>query len=84
MKMRFKIHVVQDFLNDILSSVPRLFEKNLDYLSLSSIDRSRLLHKVIKQIAGLTLCFITHLSKLIDQPSFYQNNGIHLWNSRVR
>lgn len=72
LKMRFKTSIFNDFLEQIFDGIRRLFEINVFFHSLTSIDRHRLFHKVIRQLVAFTCCFIVEKSNLIDHPAFYQ------------
>ncbi len=69
-KMRFKLAPVGQFFTSITSAGQLLYEKNVDFISLCSHDRSILLHSSIKYVAGLGTCFITRYTRVLDYPAF--------------
>ncbi len=72
-KMRFKLESVAELFTAINSAIPFFYEKNSDFISLCSYDRSILLHKSMKNVAALCTCFITHHTRVLDNPVFYKS-----------
>jgi len=70
LKLRFKCRSVNDFLSSIFAKAQLLFEKNPDFFSLYSHDRSILLHRQMKYIIIISLSFIVQQSHLFDYPAF--------------
>jgi len=58
--MRFKLAAMGEFSTSILCTGQLLYEKNADFISLCSHDRSILLQNTIKYITGLGSCLIGH------------------------
>lgn len=73
MKMRFKHASMQDILLKITSAGRCFFEKNVDFLSLPFTNRTSLLHRTVKQVAGLNCCFIAYAAGLTTTPACYQS-----------
>ncbi len=73
LKIRYKIASINELCTSLISGAQLLFEKNLDFLSLSSQDRSLLLHGKLKYLGGLGTCFILRHVGLFDTAAFYQN-----------
>jgi hypothetical protein len=70
-KARFKTSPVSDMITSLMGGATLLFEKNADFLLLSSHDRSLLLHGRLKYIASLGCSFILRAMKLYTNPRFY-------------
>ncbi|CAF1256092.1 unnamed protein product [Rotaria sp. Silwood1] len=75
-KMRFKSTPVIEFIKILLNETQRLYKNNRDFLSLSTDDRSILLHTTIKHIGSLSSNFIYHKIQLFSYPSYYDAVGI--------
>jgi hypothetical protein len=71
-KLRFKCRSVNDFLSSLFAQAQLLFEKNPDFLSLNSNDRSILLHHQMKYIIIISSSFIAQQSHLFDYPAFHK------------
>jgi hypothetical protein len=71
--MRFKLESVNEFVASITVAGQLLYEKNVDFISLRSHDRSVLLHNSMKYVAGLGACFITRHTRLLDDPVLYKS-----------
>lgn len=71
LKFRFKITAVGDFLQSMVSGIQFIFQRNADFLSLTKHDQNLLLHRTLKQVAGLGACFILRRSDLYDELGFY-------------
>lgn len=71
-KLRFKSRPVTEFLSTLFSQVELLFEKNHDFLSLYSHDRSILLHRQLKYVAIISSSFIAQQTHLYEYPAFYK------------
>jgi hypothetical protein len=69
-KLRYKFQSVNKFVTENIIQVQRIVEKNGDYLSLSSQDRSILLRNTIKHIGCFGATFILHHTHLLDDPTF--------------
>jgi len=61
------------FFTSITDASQFLYEKNADFISLCSHDRSILLHNTMKYVAGLGTCFITHHTQILDDAAFYKS-----------
>ncbi len=72
-KMRFKLIPVAELLTLITGVGQLVYEKNLDFISLSSHDRSILLHKTMKYVSGLGTCFIMRHTRLLEDPGLYKS-----------
>jgi len=73
-KLRFKYRSINEFLLSIFAKVQLLFEKNPDFISLYSHDRSILLYRQMKYITIISSSFIIQQSNLFDYQGF--NKGI--------
>ncbi len=73
-KLRFKCGSINEFLLSIFAKVKLLFEKNPDFISLYSHDRSILLYRQMKYITIISSSFIVQQSNLFDYQGF--NKGI--------
>jgi hypothetical protein len=71
-KLRYKPGPVGEFIASNMSRVQRIFEKNRDYLSLSTHDRSILLRNTVKHTRCFDGTFILHQAHLFDNPLFYK------------
>ncbi len=70
LKLRFKCRSVNEFLSLLFAKVQLLFEKNPDFISLDSNDRSILLYRQIKYITIISSSFIIQQSHLFDYQGF--------------
>jgi len=70
LKLRFKCGSVNEFLSSLFAKAQLLFEKNPDFVSLHSNDRSILLHRQMKYITIISSSFIAQQSHLFDYPAF--------------
>lgn len=73
LRMRYKYISIHDIMTKITAAGQRLFERNVDFLSLTSPDRAFLFQRTIKQVAGLNSCFVTHAANLMTTPMCYQS-----------
>jgi hypothetical protein len=80
LKLRFRIGPVGEFLVTILNGIQRIFEKNGDYLSLSTQDHSTLLRNTIKHTSCIGATFVLHQSRLFNDLVFCQSSE-HLLGS---
>jgi len=71
--MRFKLTPVVELLTLITGVGQLIYEKNLEFISLCSHDRSILLHKTMKYVSGLGTCFIMRHTGLLDDPGLYKS-----------
>ncbi len=69
-KIRFKLGPVNEFLTSCVAGAQVLFEKNANFVSLCSHDRSLLLHNTIKRVGGIGTCFTLHNIGLFGNPAF--------------
>ena len=72
LKVRFKCASVTHLISALFGHVQRLFERNDDFRSLSSPDRSLLLRRQMKYASLLSASFHIHQTHLLDYPAFYQ------------
>ena len=71
-KMRFKTATVDALTNAFLFSSQTLFERNADFRSLCSHDRSVLLRSTMKHTSGLGAVFLLNNARLCSYPVFCQ------------
>jgi hypothetical protein len=76
LKLRYKIGPVGEFITSNMSRVQQIFEKNLDYRSLCSYDRSILLRNTVRHTGCIGGTFILHQAHLLDDPIFYKSSEI--------
>ncbi|CAF1189625.1 unnamed protein product [Adineta steineri] len=69
-KFRFKCGSVRQLISLLTSKTQSLFEKNHDFYSLCTRDRSILLHRIMKYIAVINLSYIVQQTHIINYPSF--------------
>ena len=74
LKARFKSDSVCLLISSVFGQAQVLFDRNLDFLSLCSHDRSLLLHRQMKYASIISSTFITRQSGLLDQPGYYQTS----------
>ncbi len=72
-KMRFKLASIAEFSTSVTGVGQLFYEKNVEFTSLCSHDRSILLHKTMKYVSGLGTCFIMRHTRLLDDPAFYKS-----------
>lgn len=72
LKMRYKIEHVTAIAVSLASTGNILFEKNSDFLTLSSPIRSVLLQRTIKQVLACNSAFIAHQYQLFEDPICYE------------
>lgn len=70
LKSRFKVTPVNDFITSLVGTAHLLFEKNADFLSLSSFDRAHLLRGRVQYVGGIGACFLMHTMGLYTNPGF--------------
>ncbi len=75
-KLRYKLEPVGEFITFNMIRVQRIFEKNDDYLSLCSHDRSILLRNTVKHTGCIGGTFVLHQAHLLDDPLFYKSAEI--------
>ena len=71
-KMRFKTEQITAIAVTLASTGNNLFEKNSNFLSLSSSIQSKLLQETIKQVLACNSAFIAHQYQLFEDPICYQ------------
>ncbi|CAF4962277.1 unnamed protein product [Rotaria sp. Silwood1] len=76
LKLRFKYSSVYDFFTSMKSNIQLVFEKNLDFFSLSDHDRTTLLRYIVEYTPSIAGMFILCQYKLFDYPSF--NNSAEM------
>jgi hypothetical protein len=76
LKLRFKYSSVCEFIISLIRESRFLDEKNPDFMSLSSHDRSILLHSSTKYITILSASFTGRQTHLLDYPSLLQSTEI--------
>ena len=57
----------------MLSNVQLVFEKNRDYLTLSTNDRTTLLRHTVDYTTGIGAAIILREAQLFDRPSFFES-----------
>ncbi|UJR07777.1 hypothetical protein I4U23_012060 [Adineta vaga] len=72
LKLRFKYGSIQELVLLLMTRSQTFFEKNSNFLSLCTHDRTILLHRLTKYIAFITFSFIEQITHLIDDPSLYK------------
>ncbi|CAF3837777.1 unnamed protein product [Rotaria sordida] len=75
-KIRFKSSSVLELIKVLLDETQLLYKNNRDFLSLSTDDRSILLHTTIKHIGSLSSNFIYHKINIFNYPAYYDAVGI--------
>ena len=73
LKLRYKYEPVTEFITSNMIRVLRIFEKNFDYLSLCSQDRSILLRNTVKHTGCIGGTLVLHQAHLFDNPFFYKS-----------
>ena len=73
MKLRYRHLPVRRFFTTLFSRVQRVVEKTRDFHSLSTQDRSTLLHTTTRYTSTFAGIFLLHSSELFDNPSFFQS-----------
>ncbi len=68
-KMRFRLAPITELFTSIASAGQLLYEKNADFVSLCSHDRSLLLRNTFRYVASLGGCFIMRHTRLLDEPA---------------
>lgn len=76
LKVRYKHSSVTDFIISMKSNIQLVFERNRDFLMLSSHDRAILLRSTIEYTTGIGGMFTIRQYKLFDYPSFYNSAEI--------
>ncbi|CAF3206419.1 unnamed protein product [Rotaria socialis] len=76
LKCRFKCAAIGEFIRQILHEGQLIYEKNGDFLSLCSQDRSTLIHTTVKHMSCFGGTFILYQAQLMDYPSFFQSGII--------
>jgi hypothetical protein len=71
-KLRFKCGPVREFVSSVISKAQLIFEKNRDFHSLCSHDRSILLRCQMKYVAIISSSFIAQQSHLFEYPTVYE------------
>jgi len=72
-KMRFRLAPVREFFALIINESQFLYEKNADFISLCSHDRSILIQSTIKLVSSLGTCFVTRDTRLLNNPAFNES-----------
>jgi len=72
-KIRFKYSCVKDFFTSMKAKVQLLFDKNRDFVLLSSHDRITLLRTTIEYTTSIGGMFLIRQARLLDDPSFYKS-----------
>lgn len=72
-KLRYKSARLWDFIGALVDTAHLLYEKNNDFLTLDTHDRSILLHHTIKYVGGLSSHFICRRIELLDSPICLQS-----------
>jgi hypothetical protein len=75
-KLRFKCSLVKDFYTSMKTNIQLVFEKNRDFLSLSSDDRTTLLRTTVKYTTSMGGLFALRKAHLFDDPSFFKSTEI--------
>lgn len=70
-KIRYRYTSFNQLFTSLFDGSLLLFEKNLDYLSLSAHDRSLLLHEKLQFIGGFSTCFLLNRLELHEDPAFF-------------
>ncbi|CAF1673202.1 unnamed protein product [Rotaria magnacalcarata] len=76
LKCRFKCAAIGEFFRQMLHEGQLIYEKNGDFLSLSSQDRSTLIHTTVKHTSCFGGTFILYQTQLMDYESFFQSGII--------
>ncbi|CAF1603905.1 unnamed protein product [Rotaria magnacalcarata] len=71
LKARYKYGSLNALYSSLMTGSQLLFEKNADFIALSSHDRSHLIYGRLKYLGGIGACFILSHVKLFDNPAFY-------------
>jgi hypothetical protein len=72
-KMRFRLTPVREFFTLIVHESQFLYEKNADFISLCSHDRSILLNNTMKLVSGLGTSFVTRDTRLLNNATFNES-----------
>jgi hypothetical protein len=83
-KMRFKLAPVAEFFPSFVGVSELLYEKNADFVTLCSHDRSILLHNTMEYVTGLSTCFITRHAHLLEDPTLYRSIEVLYGSGPVR
>ncbi len=73
-KLRSKYSYVKDFFTSMKAKVQLVFEKNRDFLSLSSHERITLLRTTAEYTSTIGGMFLIRQARLFDDPSFYESS----------
>lgn len=71
-KLRFRITSILDLFQRALDATQSLYKNNGDFLSLSTNDRSILLHGTLSHTASISANFIVYKIHLLNQPAYYE------------
>ncbi|CAF3464665.1 unnamed protein product, partial [Rotaria sp. Silwood2] len=70
-KLRFKQEPIKQLIQMSLDKCQLLYKNNQDFLSLSAVDRSILLHDTFNYTAGVSASLIIYKIQLMDYPIYY-------------
>ena len=71
-KRRFRMGTIEEMMQIFASNVQYFYTKNVDFLSLSSSNRSILLRRTMVSVASLSCCFLAYTSQLLSNTIFSQ------------
>ena len=70
-KLRFKISSILELFQLVLDTTQSLYKNNEDFLSLSTNDRSILLHGTLLRTASISSNFIAYKIQLLNEPAYF-------------
>ncbi|CAF3806459.1 unnamed protein product [Rotaria sp. Silwood1] len=72
-KMRYKLSRINELFLSFINRSQYFYENNTHFISLCSHDRYILIHNTMKYVGGLSACFITRHTGLLDNLAFYKS-----------
>ncbi|UJR23911.1 hypothetical protein I4U23_026883 [Adineta vaga] len=73
LKLRYRYSAVSEFFTSMMNQIQCVFEKNRDFLSLSTNDRTILLRITAEYTSSIGGIFLLYQSHLFDYSLFYQS-----------
>ncbi|CAF4140081.1 unnamed protein product, partial [Rotaria sordida] len=83
-KLRFKYPSVCNFFTSMKRKIQFIFERNVDFLSLSDYDRAILLRTTVEYTSNVASMFILCQYKLCDYPLFYKSTEMIFKSSAAK
>ncbi|CAF1008314.1 unnamed protein product [Rotaria sordida] len=83
-KLRFKYPSVCNFFTSMKRKIQFIFERNVDFLSLSHYDRTILLRTTVEYTSNVASMFILCQYKLCDYPLFYKSTEMIFKSSAAK